>query len=147
MFYFSQNRWVITSKIIKCIQVYIQIISPESMQHICGSWLFLCSKTAESNFWSCRWNWSNRGWTSDSKQRFVGKGIALQFPDQFYPYFLFTDKTFSFWIKILNPLFISVCFSMISYQFWDTSLCFVNCHLAAHDGQCEARNGNYRGNI
>lgn len=32
----------------------------------------------------------------------------------------------------------------IALKFWDTSLCFVNCHLAAHEGQCEARNGNYR---
>lgn len=32
----------------------------------------------------------------------------------------------------------------ISLKFWDTALCFVNCHLAAHVGQCEARNGNYR---
>eukprot|EP00897_Mesotaenium_endlicherianum_P010255 jgi/Mesen1/9258/ME000006S09258 len=30
-------------------------------------------------------------------------------------------------------------------EFWDTSLCFVNSHLAAHDGQCDARNSNYRG--
>lgn len=38
----------------------------------------------------------------------------------------------------------------IALKFWDTALCFVNCHLAAHVGQCEARNGNYReivGNI
>lgn len=32
----------------------------------------------------------------------------------------------------------------ISLKFWDTSLCFVNCHLAAHVGQCDVRNGNYR---
>ncbi|MCO5564103.1 hypothetical protein L7F22_017759 [Adiantum nelumboides] len=32
----------------------------------------------------------------------------------------------------------------IALKFWDTSLCFVNCHLAAHAGQCEARNGHYR---
>ncbi|XP_057853523.2 uncharacterized protein LOC131063643 isoform X2 [Cryptomeria japonica] len=32
----------------------------------------------------------------------------------------------------------------ISFKFWDTGLCFVNSHFAAHDGQCEARNGNYR---
>ncbi|KAI5064030.1 hypothetical protein GOP47_0020700 [Adiantum capillus-veneris] len=38
----------------------------------------------------------------------------------------------------------------IALKFWDTSLCFINCHLSAHVGQCEARNGNYRdivGNI
>lgn len=38
----------------------------------------------------------------------------------------------------------------VSLKFWDTSLCFVNCHFAAHEGQCEARNENYReivGNI
>ncbi|KAH7281611.1 hypothetical protein KP509_36G055300 [Ceratopteris richardii] len=38
----------------------------------------------------------------------------------------------------------------ISLKFWDTSLCFVNCHFAAHEGQCELRNQNYReivGNI
>ena len=33
----------------------------------------------------------------------------------------------------------------IPYQFWDTSLCFVNSHLAAHVGQTKARNGHYRG--
>ncbi|KAH7288076.1 hypothetical protein KP509_31G011100 [Ceratopteris richardii] len=32
----------------------------------------------------------------------------------------------------------------ISLKFWDTSLCFLNCHFAAHEGQCEARNENYR---
>ncbi|KAH7431530.1 hypothetical protein KP509_08G053900 [Ceratopteris richardii] len=32
----------------------------------------------------------------------------------------------------------------ISLKCWDTSLCFVNCHLAAHVGQCELRNANYR---
>lgn len=32
----------------------------------------------------------------------------------------------------------------ISFKFWDTGICFVNCHFAAHDGQCETRNGNYR---
>jgi hypothetical protein len=32
-----------------------------------------------------------------------------------------------------------------SFQFWDTSLCFVNCHLAAHVGQTKARNEDYRG--
>ncbi|OAE31533.1 hypothetical protein AXG93_2815s1070 [Marchantia polymorpha subsp. ruderalis] len=32
----------------------------------------------------------------------------------------------------------------IGFKFWDTSLCFVNSHFAAHAGQCEARNGNYR---
>jgi phosphatidylinositol-3,4,5-trisphosphate 5-phosphatase 2 len=32
----------------------------------------------------------------------------------------------------------------ISFKFWDTGLCFVNCHFAAHAGQCEARNSNYR---
>lgn len=32
----------------------------------------------------------------------------------------------------------------ITLKFWDTSMCFVNCHFAAHVGQCEARNGNYR---
>ncbi|KAI5055763.1 hypothetical protein GOP47_0029284 [Adiantum capillus-veneris] len=38
----------------------------------------------------------------------------------------------------------------VSLKFWDTSLCFVNCHFAAHEGQHEARNANYReivGNI
>ncbi|MCO5547924.1 hypothetical protein L7F22_001379 [Adiantum nelumboides] len=38
----------------------------------------------------------------------------------------------------------------VSLKFWDTSLCFVNCHFAAHEGQCEARNANYKeivGNI
>ncbi|KAH9318654.1 hypothetical protein KI387_020423, partial [Taxus chinensis] len=32
----------------------------------------------------------------------------------------------------------------ISFKFWDTGICFVNSHFAAHDGQCETRNGNYR---
>ncbi|CAM6093328.1 unnamed protein product [Calypogeia fissa] len=32
----------------------------------------------------------------------------------------------------------------IGFKFWDTGLCFVNSHLAAHPGQCEARNSNYR---
>lgn len=32
----------------------------------------------------------------------------------------------------------------ISFKFWDTGLCFVNSHFAAHDGQCETRNSNYR---
>nr|PNR63021.1 hypothetical protein PHYPA_001446 [Physcomitrium patens] len=32
----------------------------------------------------------------------------------------------------------------ISLKFWDTGLCFVNCHLAAHVGQCETRNSNFR---
>lgn len=32
----------------------------------------------------------------------------------------------------------------IAFKFWDTGLCFVNCHFAAHAGQCEARNSNYR---
>ncbi|XP_057864591.2 uncharacterized protein LOC131072442 isoform X2 [Cryptomeria japonica] len=32
----------------------------------------------------------------------------------------------------------------ISFKFWDTGLCFINCHFAAHDGQCEIRNSNYR---
>ncbi|KAL2651579.1 hypothetical protein R1flu_019707 [Riccia fluitans] len=32
----------------------------------------------------------------------------------------------------------------IAFKFWDTSLCFVNSHFAAHAGQCEARNSNYR---
>ncbi|MCO5552118.1 hypothetical protein L7F22_005628 [Adiantum nelumboides] len=38
----------------------------------------------------------------------------------------------------------------VSLKFWDTSLCFVNCHFAAHEGQYEARNANYKeivGNI
>ncbi|KAJ7523805.1 hypothetical protein O6H91_18G063200 [Diphasiastrum complanatum] len=32
----------------------------------------------------------------------------------------------------------------IAFKFWDTRLCFVNSHFAAHVGQCSARNGNYR---
>lgn len=32
----------------------------------------------------------------------------------------------------------------ISFKFWDTGLCFVNSHFAAHDGHCEMRNSNYR---
>ncbi|KAL3700164.1 hypothetical protein R1sor_018186 [Riccia sorocarpa] len=32
----------------------------------------------------------------------------------------------------------------IAFKFWDTSLCFVNSHFAAHVGQCGARNSNYR---
>nr|ABR16678.1 unknown [Picea sitchensis] len=32
----------------------------------------------------------------------------------------------------------------ISFKFWDTGLCFVNSHFAAHDGHCETRNSNYR---
>ncbi|KAG0587749.1 hypothetical protein KC19_2G188700 [Ceratodon purpureus] len=32
----------------------------------------------------------------------------------------------------------------IAFKFWDTGLCFVNCHFAAHVGQCETRNSNFR---
>ncbi|XP_024522283.1 phosphatidylinositol 3,4,5-trisphosphate 5-phosphatase 2B-like isoform X2 [Selaginella moellendorffii] len=32
----------------------------------------------------------------------------------------------------------------IAFKFWDTDLCFVNSHLAAHMGYCDVRNGNYR---
>lgn len=32
----------------------------------------------------------------------------------------------------------------ITLKFWDTSLCFVSCHFAAHDGHYLARNGNYK---
>ena len=32
----------------------------------------------------------------------------------------------------------------IAFKFWDTGVCFVNCHFAAHVGQCETRNSNYR---
>lgn len=32
----------------------------------------------------------------------------------------------------------------IAFKFWDTGLCFVNCHFAAHVGHCETRNSNYR---
>ena len=31
----------------------------------------------------------------------------------------------------------------ISFLYDDTSLCFVNCHLAAHQGKTESRNGQY----
>ncbi|CAI6001691.1 unnamed protein product [Closterium sp. NIES-64] len=32
----------------------------------------------------------------------------------------------------------------VSLKFWDTSFCFVNSHLAAHEGHCMTRNDNYR---
>ncbi|GJP35734.1 hypothetical protein CLOM_g20265 [Closterium sp. NIES-68] len=32
----------------------------------------------------------------------------------------------------------------VSLKFWDTSFCFVNSHLAAHEGHCQTRNDNYR---
>ncbi|KAJ7533169.1 hypothetical protein O6H91_13G035900 [Diphasiastrum complanatum] len=32
----------------------------------------------------------------------------------------------------------------ISFKLWDTSLCFINCHFAAHMGHCQTRNSNYR---
>lgn len=32
----------------------------------------------------------------------------------------------------------------ICFKLWDTSLCFVNSHFAAHAGQCDARNSNFR---
>ncbi|CAI5493977.1 unnamed protein product, partial [Closterium sp. Naga37s-1] len=32
----------------------------------------------------------------------------------------------------------------VSLKFWDTSFCFVNSHLAAHEGHCMTHNDNYR---